>query len=134
MTESKGRGRPRKNKAEADSQPQSSPSENIAPQPPRPRGRPRLDASKRELLPEIETGPEPIIPEPEQDLFGAFVEPTVGVEGGDSDSFTAMEGNLGNGSSKSDDNASDFRSNGSHGPDANPRDPRSLREKREHRE
>ena len=134
MTESKGRGRPRKNNPEADSQTHRAPSENVVPQPSRPRGRPRLDASKRELLPEIETGPEPIIPEPEQDLFGAFVAPTPGVEGGDSESSPTLEDNLGIGSSKTDDNPTDFRNNGSQGPDTSPRDLRSFREKREPRD
>jgi transcription termination factor Rho len=93
-----------------------------------------LDASKRELLPEIETGPEPIIPEPEQDLFGSFVAPTPGVEGGDSESSPTLEDNLGIGSSKTDDNPTDFRNNGSQGPDTSPRDLRSFREKREPRD
>ncbi|MFM8959628.1 MAG: hypothetical protein ACKOKH_05130, partial [Bacteroidota bacterium] len=58
MSESKGRGRPRKVQAETVTEP-------VQVEPRRPGGRPPLDPAKRAILPEIETGPEPVIPEPE---------------------------------------------------------------------
>ena len=59
MTETKGRGRPRKPQAETVS-------ESAQVEPRRTRGRPPLDPAKREILPEIETGPELAIPEPDE--------------------------------------------------------------------
>lgn len=66
MTETKGKGRPRKVQAEASFEP-------LTVEPRRSRGRPPMDPTKRAILPEIETGPEPVIPEPDSDPALEFV-------------------------------------------------------------
>jgi transcription termination factor Rho len=65
VTETKGRGRPRKVRAGDASEP-------VVAEPGRPWGKVPHDPAKREILPEIETGPEPVIPEPDSESEFVF--------------------------------------------------------------
>jgi transcription termination factor Rho len=103
-----------------------------------------LDSTRRELLPEIETGPEVIIPEPEPEPFAEHVadstSTTSGVEADSPTPEISFDRNNGSNAGNEESNTAHYprehrslREQRDHRPGRDPRDPRSEREQRDSR-